>query len=228
MCGRFALSAKTRQIEKLVPSIKRGPDFEPRYNIAPSQKVLSVLNDDNSELQYIRWGLIPFWSKTESIGNKLINARIETIRERQSFRNLVKSRRCIIFADGFYEWTKNSSKTKTPYFIRLKSQETFAFAGLWDSWKNPENQTLRTGTIITTEANELIKGIHNRMPVILPNDLIPQWLSNELFYEELIAELKEPFKADAMEMFEVSSLVNNPRNDSPLNVKEILKTSFFE
>lgn len=216
MCGRFALSAKTKQIEKLVPGLKSEIDFKPRYNIAPSQNILSVLNTKSTSIQYIKWGLIPFWSKDEKIGSKLINARIETLQEKPAFRNSLKSKRCIIFADGFFEWDKNTSTKKIPYFIRLKSQEPFAFAGLWDSWKDSDNNVINSCTIITTQSNELMKNIHNRMPVILQNELIPNWLSNDYFDLELIEELKEPYSSEKMEMYMVSSIVNSPMNDNPL------------
>jgi len=215
MCGRFALSAKTKQIEKLVNGLKSEVEVTPRYNIAPSQNILSVLNTKSTSIQYIKWGLIPFWSKDEKIGSKLINARIETLQEKPSFRYSLKSKRCIIFADGFYEWDKNSSNKKLPYFISLKSQEPFAFAGLWDSWKNSDDIVIQSGTIITTKANELMNGIHSRMPVILQNDMILEWLSNEKFDMKLIEKLMEPYSSDKMEMHRVSTMVNNPVNDNP-------------
>lgn len=215
MCGRFALSAKTKQIEKLVPGLKSEVEVTPRYNIAPSQNILSVLNTKSTSIQYIKWGLIPFWSKDEKIGSKLINARIETLQKKPSFRYSLKSKRCIIFADGFYEWDKNSSNKKLPYFISLKSQEPFAFAGLWDSWKNSDDIVIQSGTIITTKANELMNGIHSRMPVILQNDMILEWLSNEKFDMKLIEKLMEPYSSDKMEMYMVSTMVNNPVNDNP-------------
>ncbi len=215
MCGRFALSAKTKQIEKLVNGLKSEVEVTPRYNIAPSQNILSVLNTKSTSIQYIKWGLIPFWSKDEKIGSKLINARIETLQEKPSFRYSLKSKRCIIFADGFYEWDKNSSNKKLPYFISLKSQEPFAFAGLWDSWKNSDDIVIQSGTIITTKANELMNGIHSRMPVILQNDMILEWLSNEKFDMKLIEKLMEPYSSDKMEMYMVSTMVNNPVNDNP-------------
>jgi len=215
MCGRFALSAKTKQIEKLVPGLKSEVEVTPRYNIAPSQNILSVLNTKSTSIQYIKWGLIPFWSKDQKIGSKLINARIETLQEKPSFRYSLKSKRCIIFADGFYEWDKNSSNKKLPYFISLKSQEPFAFAGLWDSWKNSDDIVIQSGTIITTKANELMNGIHSRMPVILQNDMILEWLSNEKFDMKLIEKLMEPYSSDKMEMYMVSTMVNNPVNDNP-------------
>lgn len=214
MCGRFALSAKTKQIEKLVNGLKSEVEVTPRYNIAPSQNILSVLNTKSTSIQYIKWGLIPFWSKDEKIGSKLINARIETLQEKPSFRYSLKSKRCIIFADGFYEWDKNSSNKKLPYFISLKSQEPFAFAGLWDSWKNSDDIVIQSGTIITTKANELMNGIHSRMPVILQNDMILEWLSNEKFDMKLIEKLMEPYSSDKMEMYMVSTMVNNPVNDN--------------
>ena len=166
-------------------------------------------------IQFFQWGLIPFWSKDEQLGSKLINARIETLQEKPSFRYSLKAKRCIILADGFYEWYKNSSNKKLPYFISLKSQEPFAFAGLWDSWKNSDDIVIQSGTIITTKANELMNGIHSRMPVILQNDMILEWLSNEKFDMKLIEKLMEPYSSDKMEMHRVSTMVNNPVNDNP-------------
>lgn len=218
MCGRFALSAKTKDIEKLVPSLVIEEDFEPRYNIAPSQNV-ACLRGGEDVLSFLRWGLIPFWAKDEKIGYKLINARSETLAEKPSFKNAFKKRRCLIFADGFYEWDKKS-KTKAPFFISLKSGEPFAFAGLWERWKS-EEKTVESTTIITTSPNELIDEIHSRMPAILPRRFFDMWLDPEFGDLVALSETLAPYPDDEMQMREVSTYVNNPANDSPECVRAV-------
>lgn len=213
MCGRFALSATTKDIEKLLPALKSNEELKPRYNIAPTQPIAAILNTSPNEISFIRWGLIPFWAKNKSIGNKLINARAETLLEKPSFRNLFKKRRCLIIADGFYEWKKISGeKRKIPYFIKMKSGEPFVFAGLWDKWKSPDQELITSATIITTSPNSDIKEIHNRMPVIvLPEDRT-RWLSEEINTNHL-QHLLIPYPDNELLAYEVSLAVNNPSND---------------
>lgn len=212
MCGRFALSAKTKDIEKLLPELKISQPTEPRYNIAPSQNILAAIVDgEQYSSKEFKWGLVPFWAKDSAIGNKMINARSETIAEKPSFRNAFNKRRCVIFTDGFYEW-RRSGKTKTPYFIHLKSGKPFAFAGLWERW-DKESEPLETATIVTTTPNELMKPIHNRMPVILDSDMMEKWMA-PMDKKELLA-LLQPFDSAQMEAYEVSTIVNNPANDVP-------------
>lgn len=215
MCGRFALSAKTKDIENLVPDLKIKEEIKPRYNIAPSQNIAAVLNDGKKELTFLKWGLIPSWAKDSSIGNKMINARAETLQEKPSFKNSLKNRRCLIFADGFFEWKQiPGEKRKVPYFIKLKSGGPFTFAGLWDKWKDDAGNLIHSTTIITTEPNELMSAIHNRMPVILPADLREEWLSNNLSNTEILQSYLKPYDKEEMEAYEISGLVNNPAYDS--------------
>jgi putative SOS response-associated peptidase YedK len=193
------------------------PDrFAPRFNIAPTQPVLVVPNDGSNKADFFIWGLIPSWSKDPSIGNKLINARGETVAEKPSFRGSFKYKRGLILADGFYEWkVQPGTKTKTPYFIHMKDRKPFAFAGLWDEWQSPDGGALRTCTIITTEPNELMKPLHNRMPVILdPNDY-SDWLDPAPRTSDSLLHLIKPFPHLPMSAYPVSTLVNSPGNDRP-------------
>ena len=212
MCGRYTFSK---------PNIERFGlsqlefDFEPRYNIAPSQQVPVVIqqNGDN-RLLMLRWGLIPYWAKDVSIGNKLINARAETLEEKPSFRNSLEQKRCLVLADGFYEW-KSEGRVKKPYRITLQDVGTFSFAGLWDSWLSPEGQRINSCTIITTTPNKLMEPIHNRMPVILPQNMEPVWLDQNVAWSREVDSLLAPFSEEGMVAYEVSQLVNSPRNDVP-------------
>ncbi len=215
MCGRFALSVKTKDIEKLKPGFTITEELNPRYNIAPTQSVAVALNDGSGSLTLARWGLIPSWAKDDAIGNKMINARAETIMEKPSFAKCFRNRRCLIFADAFYEWKKMpDDKKKIPYLIKMKNSEPFTFAGLWDRWVDGNGEVVISATIITTEPNGLMKDIHNRMPVIIPEEERSRWLSAESAGPELL-ELLKPYPEDAMTAYEVSTMVNNPSADFP-------------
>ena len=214
MCGRFALSAKTKDIEKLVPGVKIISGLNPRYNIAPSQNIAALLNDDSNELKFIRWGLVPFWAKDTAIGFSLINARAETLNEKPAFKHAYKKNRCLIFSDCFYEWKKTDSKKKIPMAIKLKSGEPFAFAGLWESWKNPQDDSLLlSATIVTTTPNDLIGSIHNRMPVILQNNDYSTWLDSSFVNDALLMNCLKQFPSNEMMAYEISDRINNPRFD---------------
>ncbi|MFC2130756.1 SOS response-associated peptidase [Bacteroidota bacterium] len=210
MCGRFALSAQTDMVEKLLPELYSSSEIKPSYNIAPTQDVSVILDESPKEISIARWGLIPFWSKDKSIGSKMINARAETLTEKPSFKQLFNKKRCLIVADGFFEWKKiDSSKRKFPYFIKMKTGEPFTFAGLWDIWKSHENNAITSTVIITTEPNEIVKPIHDRMPVIILPEEREFWLSDDIDQVSLKKFLK-PYPGDAMEAYEVSLNVNNP------------------
>ncbi|QBD79638.1 SOS response-associated peptidase [Ktedonosporobacter rubrisoli] len=212
MCGRFTLTTDINAIAKafnVAPSLQT----QPRYNVAPTQNIVSVLRDGDTHLDWLRWGLIPSWAKDESIGSRMINARAETLAEKPSFKRLLRGRRCLVVADGFYEW-KQEGKTKTPMYITMKDKELFAFAGLWDVWKSPDNEIVRSCTIITTEPNELMSTIHNRMPAILTGEAQQDWLNTDEHDEPFLLNLLKPFSTDAMEARPVSRQVNNPRYDS--------------
>ena len=214
MCGRFTLIAEPAALQAAFPQVIFPAQSAPRYNIAPSQPVLALPNDGKLQAGFFVWGLIPGWAKEAAIGQKLINARAETLGEKPSFRGAYKYRRCLIFADGFYEWkTEPDFKRKIPHFIRPKNGQPFAFAGLWEEWHSPDGGVTPTCTIITTAPNTLMASIHNRMPVILPPAAQPAWLNSTPQRPEALQSLLTSFPADEMLAFPVSSLVNNPAND---------------
>lgn len=216
MCGRFTLTAELAEIKELIAGLRGEVHLKPRYNIAPSQPVLTVLNDGSKELIFTRWGLVPSWAKDRTIGNRLINARSETVHQKPSFKDPLKRRRCLIVADGFYEWQgTRGRKPKIPWYIQLKSQKPFAFAGLWSSWiDTSSNEELVTSTIITTSANALVEKIHERMPVILNPEHYSEWLSAEDQPSEKLLPLLTPYPADELQARMVSTTVNNPLVDS--------------
>jgi putative SOS response-associated peptidase YedK len=218
MCGRFIQISDPEKIKAglfdLEVDVAAVMDFRPRYNIAPTQKIITILNTPTPKLTLTRWGLIPFWAKDMTIGNKLINARAETLMTKPSFKNAFHKRRCIIISDGFYEW-KGAGKTKTPFFIRLKDKMPMGFAGLWDIWTDKHtNQEILSSSIITTEANPTVAHIHNRMPVILDPDHYKVWLHSDFVQDSILTDCLNPYIAKEMEAYEVSRLVNNPQNDS--------------
>jgi putative SOS response-associated peptidase YedK len=216
MCGRFTLTADTEQLQKTFPQFRFPAQAAPRFNVAPTQPILAVANDSQNAADFFVWGLIPTWAKDPEIGSRLINARAETLAEKPSFRGSYRYKRCLIFADGFYEWkTEPGTKTKTPYFIRLASGQPFAFAGLWDAWNSPDGSLVKSATIITTEPNSLMAALHNRMPVILPSNSYTQWLDPAPQKPEALQPLLKPFAADQMAAHPVSTMVNSPANDRP-------------
>ena len=213
MCGRFTLHIDIKTIAEQF-GVPATLETSPRYNIAPTQEVVSIMHNGTSHLALLRWGLIPSWAKDESIGSKMINARAETLTEKPSFKGLLRSKRCMIIADGFYEWRKENG-LKTPMYITLKSGEPFAFAGLWDQWKNPEGQQIRTCTIITTEPNDVLVPIHNRMPAILVPDAYELWLDPDVRDEHALSYWLSPYPAEEMTARPVSRQVNDPKHESP-------------
>ena len=217
MCGRFTLTATFEEIINRfdIQSFLEEELYSPSYNIAPTQSVLAVINDGRvNRMGFLKWGFIPPWAKDLSIGNKMINARAETISEKPSFRNAFKKKRCIVIADSFYEWKRHEDKTKTPMRIKLKSNELFAMAGIWEGWKSPDGKTLYTCSVITTVPNDLMKDIHDRMPVILKREDEKIWLDPEISDTTRLKPLLVPFDENEMETYEVSSLVNSPKNNS--------------
>ncbi|MEW5957171.1 MAG: SOS response-associated peptidase [Chloroflexota bacterium] len=222
MCGRFTLTTDTRQLAETFSGYAVPDELAPRYNIAPSQAVAVIANNGQQKIELFQWGLIPSWAKDPQIGNRLINARAETLADKPSFKTAYKRRRCLILADGFYEWQQAAgSKTKTPVYIRLASGEPFAFAGLWESWRGPEDSHILSCTIITTMPNELLAQIHNRMPVILPPTVYEQWLDPTERSPEQLNGLLTPYPATEMTAHPVSKLVNSPQNDTPECVKPL-------
>ena len=213
MCGRFSQSLRSEAIAEAFQLIE-APDWQPRYNIAPTQMIPAIVAAESGNRQFkpLRWGLIPSWSKDPTIGAKLINARSETVAEKPSFRSAFKQRRCLILADGFYEWRKQSGK-KQPFYFRLENGSPFAFAGLWERWDS-EDSRLETCTILTTEANQTVAQVHDRMPVILKADSYDRWLDPSQPPAPL-QELLRPYDSDLMTAYPVSLSVNSPRNDTP-------------
>ena len=215
MCGRFSLGVNLDDLIEAFPDFTFPPEIEPRYNVAPTQNVMVVPNHTAGHVSFFRWGLIPSWAKDPSIGNRLINARAETLGEKPSFRAAYLRRRCLILADGFYEWqTIPGSKTKQPMYIQLATKKPFAFAGLWELWR-PDDTPILSCTIITTEPNALLAPIHNRMPVILPPDAYARWLDPAEQKPAALNDLLKPYPADLMAAYPVSRLVNSPTNDTP-------------
>ncbi|MBN1287585.1 MAG: SOS response-associated peptidase [Anaerolineae bacterium] len=222
MCGRFTLYVDLDDILALMPGLVVDQAPAPRYNIAPAQMVATVPNvldaDGARRLAYMRWGLVPAWSKDHTIGSRLINARGETVHEKPSFRGSFKYKRCLIWADGFYEWAAvPGAKSKQPVYIRMKSGEPFAFAGLWDTWHDRAGtgDSLTTCTIITTTPNAVVGPLHNRMPVILPPAAYDDWLQPGEYNSDRLRALLAPYPADKMEAYPVARAVNRPGADDP-------------
>ena len=214
MCGRYSLIADIGELRERFDFDGSELTHAPRYNIAPTQMALAVTNGSERRGSYMRWGLIPSWAKSASVGSRMINARAEMVAERPSFRTALQRRRCLVLADGFYEW-KGKGSGKRPMRIVMASGEPFAFAGLWDAWRDPKGEVLRSCTIITTSANELLSPIHDRMPVILPRELESLWLDHDIRDYAALGGILTPYITDEMEAYEVSSLVNSPANDGP-------------
>ena len=224
MCGRFTLTATFEEIIDRfdIAAFLEEENYAPSYNIAPSQAVLAVINDGKSNrMGFLKWGLVPPWAKDSAIGHKMINARAETLAEKPSFRTAFKKKRCLIIADSFYEWKRHEDKSKTPMRIKLKSADLFAMAGIWEAWKSPEGKTLYTCSVITTGPNELMKDIHDRMPVILKPEDEKTWLNPSISDTNDLNKLLIPYDEVLMETYEVSSLVNSPRNNTVELIQKI-------
>ena len=216
MCGRFTLTVNPADLQETFQDFTFPQQFAPRFNIAPTQPILAIPNDDQHTADFFIWGLIPMWAKDPSIGNRMINARGETLEEKPAFRGSLKYKRCLILADGFYEWKSSAGKkVKTPFFIHMKDRKPFAFAGLWDSWNSPDGSQIKSCTIITTQPNELTSIIHDRMPVILHPRDYAKWLDPSPQTPEQLKPLIKPFPAELMNAYPVSTLVNTPANDTP-------------
>jgi putative SOS response-associated peptidase YedK len=214
MCGRYSLEISPQQMMEMF-GLHRLPEITARYNIAPSQNVPAIVLAPDSTgriFKMLKWGLIPSWSKSEEFGHKLINARAETINEKPSFREAFQKRRCLIPTSGFYEW-KKKGKEKQPYFIGLNDQEPFAFAGLWESWQQPDGPIIESTSIITTTPNPVVKEIHPRMPVILPPEAYALWLDRTVTRPEKLLPLLSAYPGEKMMTYPVSNYVNNPRNE---------------
>lgn len=216
MCGRFALSAPEKAVRKHF-DLKESAPLAPRYNIAPGQEIAAVRQRQSSnELVLFHWGLIPFWAKDARIGSRMINARAETISEKPSFRNSFEKYRCLIPANGFYEWKEISGKKrKQPCFIRMRDKGLFAMAALWSTWQDKTTgRTIQSCAIVTIEPNTLLQDIHNRMPVIISPEQYTLWLDPSAKPEDL-KDLCRPFASEDMEAYPVSGLCNNSNIDTP-------------
>ncbi|AGY60231.1 SOS response-associated peptidase [Gloeobacter kilaueensis] len=216
MCGRFALYSSAEELAEAF-ALSELPPVAARYNIAPTQPVVAIRSDASGERRavFLRWGLIPAWAKDPTIGNRLINARAETIAEKPAFRSAFKYRRCLIPASGFYEWQRTGNK-KQPFYIHPHGDRPFAFAGLWEHWQEPGGSELETCTILTTAANQQTKAIHDRMPVILESQSYELWLDTSVQKPQVLLPLLVPYSAGQIEIYPVSTAVNNPANDGPL------------
>ena len=216
MCGRFTLTVDPADLQEAFPEFIFPAQVPQRFNIAPTQPILGVANDKTNKADFYTWGLIPSWAKDPTIGSQLINARAETLAEKPSFRSAYKYHRCIIFADGFFEWQAGQAhQAKIPHLIRLKSGKPFAFAGLWEHWQSPDGSEVISATIITTTPNKLMAPIHDRMPVILPNKNFSKWLDPLPRIPADLDGLLIPYTSEEMQAFPVSTLVNSPANDRP-------------
>jgi putative SOS response-associated peptidase YedK len=215
MCGRYAIVlVGDGTLQRRFSLEEMLDDPQPRFNVAPTQTLPVVVRNSPNHIEMMRWGLIPFWAKDASIGSRMINARAETVAEKPSFRRSLRSQRCLVPASGFFEW-KRGGDAKTPHFIHLPDEPLFAFAGLYDSWQDPDGQTVQSYTILTTTPNDLMADIHNRMPVILRREDEDEWLDPENTETEHLLPLLRPYPASEMEAYPVSKMVNSPRNDQP-------------
>ncbi|HHG83419.1 MAG TPA: SOS response-associated peptidase [Bacteroidetes bacterium] len=213
MCGRYTLALPLSELLAALQLDLPDFDFVPRYNLAPSQRLPIITNEGSLNLRLHRWGLIPFWAKNPAIGHKMINARGETLAEKPAFREALRQRRCLIPADGFYEWQK-TPYGKVPHHIHFINREVMTFAGLWESWRDAQGKEIRSFTIITTSPNALMAPIHDRMPVIIPAANRMRWLEMDLPQEAVLAQLC-PYPAHEMQADPVSNAVNSPRNEGP-------------
>jgi putative SOS response-associated peptidase YedK len=213
VCGRYSLTKDDRRFREKFADPEQLA-LRPRYNIAPSQDGPVVFAEGEAQLRMMRWGLIPSWSRDMSVGNKLVNARGESVAERPSFRESFLRRRCLVLADGFYEWRK-LGRTRWPVRIRLKTDGTFAMAGLWDRWTAPDGELIESFCIITTSANSLLASVHDRMPVILREEDYARWLDPGMSAPEQLLPLLRPYPPEEMELYPVNPIVNKPDNDGP-------------
>jgi len=212
MCGRFSQTQGVDRVVETFDVVETLFGIEPRYNIAPTQTVGVVcLRDDDRVLAGMRWGLVPSWAKDVSIGNRMINARSETAAGKPAFRAAFRRRRCLVPADGFYEWQKvEGSRTKQPFHIRMADASLFGLAGLWEHWQSPDGSEVETFTVLTTEPNDLMRPIHDRMPVIIDRADYAEWLAGDD-----VSHLLTPYPADAMEASPVGTYVNKPAHEGP-------------
>jgi putative SOS response-associated peptidase YedK len=215
MCGRFLLAVDPNILREIFALIE-APAPQPRYNIAPTQPVLAVRQgpDGSRTASLLRWGLVPSWAREIQAGSPLINARSETAAEKPAFRTALRRRRCLVPANGFYEWQRQG-RTRQPFCFRMAEGEPFAFAGLWEQWASPDGKTVESCAILTTEANELVRPVHDRMPVIVPRDEFAHWLHPSVQDPGLLQPILRPFPAERMRVVPVSTWISDPRHEGP-------------
>ena len=223
MCGRFTLSASPTSLTETFPEFELPDQLTPRYNITPTQDIAVVANNNPGKIDLFRWGLIPSWAKDPTIGNRMINARSETLSQKPSFRTAYRRWRCLVLADGYYEWRKEpGGGVKTPFYIRMASEKPFAFAGLWEQWQpSRDADAVLSCTILTCPPNEMLEQIHHRMPVILDYDAYDLWLEPNNQPPAELNHLLKPYPADEMTAHAVSRLVNKPQNDTPACIQPV-------
>ena len=221
MCGRFTITLEAADLQQDLGVAEMPGDWLPRYNVAPTQAVAAVLDAGTRRGEWLRWGLIPSWAKDPTIGSRLINARSETITEKPSFRSAFTRRRCLILADGFYEWKRQPGQKgpTQPFYFRRADRKPFAFAGLWEIWKPADGDFIRSCTIITCAANAVVSPVHERMPVILSGDMMWKWL--EPASPETLVGFLQPYPAQWMAAYPISKAVNDASRESPDLVKRI-------
>lgn len=225
MCGRFTLITPAEALAEQFQLFEI-PSLAPRYNIAPTQPVAAVRRvpgDGQRELVLLRWGLVPFWAKDPGIGARMINARSETVAEKPAFRAAFRRRRCLVPADGFYEW-RRLERGKQPFYVRLRDERPFAFAGLWERWEGPDETAIDSCTLLTTEPNDLIRPVHSRMPVILSPKDYDLWLDPGVQKAELLQPLLRPYPSEGMLAYPISTWVNKPKNDSPRCIEPLTQS----
>lgn len=216
MCGRFSLSTPAQTLAEIF-EVANVPELQPRFNIAPSEAIAAIRvprDEQARELARLRWGLVPSWAKEPSVGNRMINARAETVGANPAFRSPFRRRRCLIPADGFFEWQR-LERGKQPFHFRMRDGLPFAFAGLWDLWEGKHGSVIESCTLITTQPNDLVRPVHDRMPVIVEPKHYELWLDPRVDRPERLMEVLQPFAAGKMVTYPVSNLVNNPANDDP-------------
>jgi putative SOS response-associated peptidase YedK len=231
MCGRYRLSRRKQLVEEYFGAVSDEPEWEPRYNIAPTQPVVAIRqhpSEPTRNLSLIRWGLVPSWASDPSAGARMINTRSETASIKPGFRDALKLRRCLIPADGFYEWKKTGT-TRQPYCFEINEGELFAFAGIWDAWSNPDGKVMETCSILTTTPNAITAAVHDRMPVILDRNDYDLWLDPGMKNVKAVSELLKPYEARGMRGYPVSTRVNAVVNDdeacsAPV---EVVQSSLF-
>jgi putative SOS response-associated peptidase YedK len=224
MCGRLVCSSPVKHIAEQFRVSREFPEYQPNYNVSPTEQVLIIRKDGEKQLVSSRWGFVPSWSKDLSVGAKMINARAETVSTKEAFRSAFRLNRCLIVADGFYEWEK-SGKKRVPVYITLRSGKPFGIAGLYNTWKAPEGREVCTCTLITAEPNDLLGQIHNRMPVIVPEERNDFWLDPKNRDYEGLQTMLKPYPSEEMQYLRVSGKVNMAGYNSPDNIRPIADES---